>query len=251
MDISHNTLRAAKSTHEERKKTYHIKLLRMRHDKVKNHRQPTIRGESTMVAKQENKDVQEFNRRSMTYEDSWEQGIFFDRVHNAVLDLVENHANPKNIVDVGCGTGRLLRKARERWPCAQLIGVDPADGMVEKARSLMPGATFHVSMAESLPLPDASADLAFSTMSYHHWVNHVEGVCEMARILRPKGHLFLADIWPPMGLAKVIHHFQSNNPARVREVFSRAGLKVQAQRRQMGRWILVTIGEGPAISRKL
>jgi len=212
----------------------------MQHDKEK---QPTIQGESTMVAKQENKDVQEFNRRSMIYEDSWAQWFFFDRVHNTVLDLVESQAPPKSVVDVGCGTGRLLRKARERWPAAQLIGVDPAGGMVEKARSMMPSTIFYVSMAESLPLPDASVDLAFSTTSYHHWVNQVEGVCEMARVLRPGGRFLLADIWPPMGLAKVIHHFQSNNPARVREVFARAGLKVQAQRRRMGRWLLVTIGE--------
>jgi ubiquinone/menaquinone biosynthesis C-methylase UbiE len=157
--------------------------------------------------------------------------------------LAENQVNPKNIVDVGCGTGRLLRKARERWPDAQLIGVDPAEGMVEKARFLMSSATFCVGMAESLPLPDASADFVFSTMSYHHWVDQVEGVSEITRILRPKGHLFLADIWPPMGLAKVIRHFKSNDPARVREVFAQAGLKTQAQRRRMGLWLLVTIGE--------
>jgi|GEM_PF-6526753 len=40
-----------------------------------------------MVAKEENKDVQEFNRRSLTCEDSWEQWFFFDRLHKAVLDL--------------------------------------------------------------------------------------------------------------------------------------------------------------------
>ena len=196
-----------------------------------------------MVAKQENSAVQEFNRRSMTYEDSWEQRFFFDRIHKAVLDLAENQVNPKSIVDVGCGTGRLLRKASERWPDAQLIGIDPAEGMVEKARSLMPIATFYVSMAESLPLPDASIDLAFSTMSYHHWADQVEGVREMARVLRPGGRFFLADFWLPMGLAKVIRHFQSNDPARVRDVFAQAGLKIQAQRKQMGRWLLVTIGE--------
>ena len=196
-----------------------------------------------MVAKQENKDVQEFNRRSMKYEDSWQQRFFFDPAHNAVLDLIESQAHPKNIVDVGCGTGRLLRKARERWPDAQLIGVDPAEGMVERARPLLPGATFYVSMAESLPLPDTSADLIFSTMSYHHWVDQVEGVREMTRVLRPKGHLFLADIWPPMGLAKVIRHFQPNDPARVQEVFDQAGLKMQAQEKPKGRWLLVTIGE--------
>ena len=223
--------------------TYYKRLIGMQQDIIKNHIQPTTRGEPIVVAKQENKDVQKFDRRSMTYEDSWAQGVFFDRVHNTVLDLVESQAHPKSIVDVGCGTGRLLRKAREHWPDAQLIGVDPAEGMVEKARSLMPSATFYVGMAESLPLPDASVDLAFSTMSYHHWVDQVEGVRDITRILRPKGHLFLADIWPPMGLVKVIRHFQSNDPARVWEVFAQVGLKTQAQRRRMGLWLLVTIGE--------
>jgi ubiquinone/menaquinone biosynthesis C-methylase UbiE len=190
-----------------------------------------------MVAKQENSDVQKFNRWSMTYEDSWAQRFFFDRLHNAVLDLVESQAHPESILDVGCGTGRLLRKAKERWPDARLIGIDPAEGMVEKARSLMPSVTFYVGMAESLPLPDAPVDLAFSTMSYHHWVDRVQGVREITRVLRPKGRLFLADIWLPMGLSKVIR------PARVREVFAQAGLKIQAQRKRMGRWLIVTIGE--------
>jgi ubiquinone/menaquinone biosynthesis C-methylase UbiE len=196
-----------------------------------------------MVTKQENSDVQKFNRRSMTYEESCRQWFFFDRVHNAVLDLVESQAHPESILDVGCGTGRLLRKARERWPDARLIGVDPAEGMVERAHFLMPNATFYVSMAESLPLPDASVDLAFSTASFHHWLDQLQGVCEITRVLRPKGCLFLADIWLPMGLSKVIRHFESNDPARVREVFAQAGLNIQAQRKRMGRWLLVTIGE--------
>ena len=196
-----------------------------------------------MVAKQENSDVQEFNRLSTTYEDSWAQWFFFDRVHNAVLELVENQAYPKSIMDVGCGTGRLLRKAGKRWPDARLIGVDPAEGMVEKARSMMPSATFYVGMAESLPLPDASVDLAFSTMSYHHWVDHVQGIREITRVLRPTGRLFLADFWLPMRLSKIIRHFQSNDPAQVRDAFAQAGLKMQAQRKRMGRWLLVTIGE--------
>lgn len=215
----------------------------MQQDIVKNQIQPTIQRESTMVAKQENSDVQKFNRRSMTYEDSREQWFFFDRVHNAVLDLVESQAHPESILDVGCGTGRLLRKARERWPDARLIGVDPAEGMVERAHFLTAGATFYVSMAELLPLPDASIDLAFSTMSYHHWVDQVQGIREITRVLRPEGCLFLADIWPPIGLSKVIRHLQPNDPARVREVFAQAGLNIQAQRKRMGRWLLVTIGE--------
>ncbi|HXZ98376.1 MAG TPA: class I SAM-dependent methyltransferase [Candidatus Acidoferrum sp.] len=192
--------------------------------------------------KQETDDVREFNRRSTTYESSRKQWLFFDRLQRAVLGLVESEANPESILDVGCGTGRLLRKAGERWPNSRLIGVDPAEGMIEKARLLMPNATFYVGMAESLPLPDASVDLAFSTASFHHWRDKVQGVCEVRRVLRPGGRFFLADIWPPLGLSRVFRHFRANDPARVRDVFVRAGLNVQAQRKLMGRFLLVTAG---------
>ncbi len=192
--------------------------------------------------KQETDDVRKFNRRSATYENSFEQWLIFDRVQRAVLGLVEGEANPESILDVGCGTGRLLRKARERWPNARLIGVDPAEGMIEKARLLTPNATFYVSMAESLPLADASVNLVFSTSSFHHWRDNVQGVREVRRVLRPGGRFFLADIWPPLGLSKIYRHFRPNNPARVRDVFVQTGLNIQAQRKLMGRFLLVTAG---------
>ena len=83
------------------------------------------------------KDVESFNRLSKTYDQSWMQHLYFDRIHKRVLACVDAGFTPVSIVDVGCGTGRLLRKARERWPHANLTGVDPAEGMVKKARILI------------------------------------------------------------------------------------------------------------------
>ena len=99
-------------------------------------------------------DVQTFDRRSSTYEHSFFQRLFFDRIHRAALNLIPTEFNPEAILDIGCGTGRLLRKAAVRWPGARLSGVDPAEGMIREARRLTPGATFYVSTAESLALPD-------------------------------------------------------------------------------------------------
>jgi ubiquinone/menaquinone biosynthesis C-methylase UbiE len=188
-------------------------------------------------------DVQYFNRRSLTYETSWEQWLFFDRIQKAVLNMVEKEYTPEVVLDVGCGTGRLLRKVRERWPIARLIGVDAAAGMIEKARQLMPYATFYVSKAESLPLPDVSVDLVFSTASFHHWQGEDKALREIKRVLRLGGRFFLADIWPPLGLSRFSRHFQSNNPNRIRETFADAGLQVRDQKRRLKLWLLVTVGE--------
>src|SRR5579883_1550856 len=126
-------------------------------------------------------DIDRFSRWSRTYERSYLQGLIFDRAHRAA---------PESILDVGCGTGRFLRQAAQRWPGASLIGVDPAEGMIEMARRLTPGATFYVSMAEELPLPGASVDVAVTTLSFHHWSDQAAGVREVARVLRPGGRFF-------------------------------------------------------------
>ena len=187
-------------------------------------------------------DVQDFNRWSTTYEESWLQHLYFDRIHKRVLALVNVESAPVCIADIGCGTGRLLRKARGRWPHARLIGVDPAEGMVKKARLMMPDSVFIVSPAESIPLPDASVDLVFSTTSFHHWSDQLQGIREIGRVLRPEGQFILADIVPPPFFLRFLNHGHMCNPSEVREMFEQAGLEVQMQRRPLLGHFLVTVG---------
>lgn len=188
-------------------------------------------------------DVQAFNRRAATYEESRRQSVIFDRVQNRILHLAENET-PECFLDVGCGTGRLLRKAQQRWPDVCLVGVDPAEGMLKQAKELLPKAAFHVSMAESLPLPNASVDVVFSTMSFHHWADQAKGIAEIARVLRPGGMLILADIMSPFGLSIFFRHFKRNNPRLTLEMFVQSGIKVELQRRPWlwSRALVITVG---------
>ena len=188
------------------------------------------------------RDVEEFNRWSSTYETSWMQRLYFDRIHDGVLALADREVPPGCIADIGCGTGRLLRKVRERWPQAKLIGVDPAEGMVRKAREMMPDAVFFVSPAESVPLPDGSVDLAFSTTSFHHWSDQVQGIREIRRILRPGGRFLLADVVPLPLVSRFFHHGHMCNSQEVQKLFELAGLDVEMQRRLLLGHFLVTAG---------
>jgi ubiquinone/menaquinone biosynthesis C-methylase UbiE len=187
-------------------------------------------------------DVKKFNCWSSTYEDSWMQYLYFDRIHKGVLSLVNVESVPGDILDVGCGTGRLLRKIRERWPYARLIGVDPAEGMVKKARQMMLDSTFMVSPAESIPLPDTSVDLVFSTTSFHHWSDQLQGIREIRRVLRSGGQFFLADIAASPFLFRFVNHGQFRNQYEVRKMFEQVGLEVQTQPRLLLGYILVTSG---------
>jgi ubiquinone/menaquinone biosynthesis C-methylase UbiE len=73
----------------------------------------------------------DFNRWAERYDRHWAQRLFFDRIHRAVLALAgASGPAPARVLDVGCGTGRLLEQAAARWPGAELVGVDPAGGEV-------------------------------------------------------------------------------------------------------------------------
>jgi len=197
-----------------------------------------------MGIEQQNPDVEHFNRRAATYETASSQGYFFDRVQRRVLKLAKNQSSPEVIMDVGCGTGRLLRKAKQQWLNARLVGVDAAGKMIQQATQLFPEAEFHVAMAEALPLPDASVDLAFSTLSFHHWADQARGISEIARVLRPQGMFLLADIIIPQWLSLFVSHFRFNSPAQIREMFKQAELTVELQQEpwQWSRILLVTVG---------
>jgi len=191
----------------------------------------------------QSEDVQEFERRSGTYEKGFFQWLFFDRIHRNAVRAVPAGLQPVSILDIGCGTGRLLRAAAKRWPTARLTGADPAEGMVREARRLTPMAEFHVSLAEELVLPDGYADLVFSTASFHHWQDQQQGIRQVARVLRPGGLFVLVDIVMPLGIGKIHPHGRQTSPAKVRWMFAQAGLEVQRQRRVMGGFVLVTVGE--------
>ena len=149
---------------------------------------------------------------------------------------------PSNVLDIGCGTGRLLRKVRQCWPNAKLTGVDLSEGMISKARQLMPDATFIVCPAESLTLPDSSADLVLSTMSFHHWSDQPRAMREVKRVLCKGGLFILSDVTVPSFLSKAVHHGHMRNASEVKKMFEQAGLTVLSQRHILLGHILVTVG---------
>jgi SAM-dependent methyltransferase len=94
------------------------------------------------------------------------------------------------VVDVGCGPGSAARAAAARG--AHVTGVDPARVMLRLAGRLTPasaGVEFVEGSAESLPLPDGSADVVWTIASVHHWHDVDAGLVEIRRVLEPGGRL--------------------------------------------------------------
>lgn len=105
------------------------------------------------------------------------------------------------VLDVGCGTGWLLRALSEDGvDGAQLTGVDQLVERVRLAREAVPAATILHADAASLPLETAAFDLVFLVTvlsSIPRGVKRTTVLRECARVLRPGGLVVIYDArWP-------------------------------------------------------
>ena len=76
------------------------------------------------------------------------------------------------ILDIGCGTGALLKMVREKRKDARLSGVDLSEKMIQVAKAkLGKMADLRVSDSENLPFPNGAFDLVMCTYSFHHYPN--------------------------------------------------------------------------------
>lgn len=121
---------------------------------------------------------------------------------SARLDLVR--IAPRNVLDLGAGTGHAARALAARYPGSHVVALDIALGMLRLANAGQPWwrrftqkqqSTLCADM-ESLPLAAASMDLAWSNLAIQ-WSNDLDRVfAEMARVLRPEGLLTFSTFGP-------------------------------------------------------
>src|SRR5215831_3344296 len=94
------------------------------------------------------------------------------------------------VLEVGCGTGAVVRLLAG-WPnVCEVVGVDPSPGLLDKARALnahLPTVTFQEADGKALPFPAAS----FDVVVLHTVLTHVPGpeelLAEVFRVVRPHG----------------------------------------------------------------
>jgi ubiquinone/menaquinone biosynthesis C-methylase UbiE len=103
----------------------------------------------------------------------------------------------RRVLDVACGTGRLLHQLERALPGHQFTGVDLSPYYVAKARELLAGrgVTFATANAEALPFADAGFEAVTSVFLFHELPlrarKHV--LAEMRRVLVDGGLVVIED----------------------------------------------------------
>lgn len=110
-----------------------------------------------------------------------------------------------SVLDVGCGTGEVTLRAKQRAKHGHVYGIDPAPEMIAVARKKAARKgleiDFRVGVIEALPFGDSSIDVVTSSLMMHHLPDDLKmrGLAEIYRVLKPGGRLLIADFMRPTG----------------------------------------------------
>jgi ubiquinone/menaquinone biosynthesis C-methylase UbiE len=116
--------------------------------------------------------------------------------------FVTGAGEPVRLLDVACGTGRLLKQIAVAHPQIRLTGLDLSPYYVQQARSLLADhadASFVVDNGEELPFRDRCFDIATSVYLFHELPRDARRrvLSEMHRVLEPGGLIVIADSAQP------------------------------------------------------
>jgi SAM-dependent methyltransferase len=96
-----------------------------------------------------------------------------------------------NILDFGCGLGRVLKPLSDRAPYSKLVGFDIDTAMLDACRVLLDDQEI-ILVSSTASLPDASFDLVFAISVFTHLDTSIDSwLKEIARLLRPNGRALL------------------------------------------------------------
>ena len=97
-------------------------------------------------------------------------------------------------LDAACGTGRHTEYLASLGH--QVTGIDSTPEMLKLAAAKVPAAKFETADLLDLPSADGENDLAVCTLALTHCPDLGPPITELARVLRPGGHLVISDVHP-------------------------------------------------------
>ena len=122
-----------------------------------------------------------------------------DAFRRFCADLAELKAG-EAVLDVGCGVGTMALAAKSYVGAAgRVVGIEPSREMVvyarEKAKRRKAAVEFRQGVIERLDFTERTFDAIFCLIVMHHMPDEskIQGIQEMARVLKPGGRLVVVD----------------------------------------------------------
>jgi ubiquinone/menaquinone biosynthesis C-methylase UbiE len=188
--------------------------------------------------------VAEYAKAAKHYDEKW--AFYVEATTRETLRRLPLNAASR-VLDVGCGTGELLRRIRANVPDAVLAGLDPVPEMLDVAREKLSGHDdLRVGYADRLPWNAGTFDVVVSCNMFHYISEPLRALCEIARVLRPTGALVLTDWCDDYFACRICNlylrltnraFYKTYRQAECLELLKVAGYEVQSFERYKISWL--------------
>lgn len=137
-----------------------------------------------------------FNKTAKNY-DTMHDGKFVKCMYGEIFKRIKS-AEPKRILDLGCGNGNILKMLEDNNVKANLYGLDLCENMIKECKKRLSNkVTLTVGDSENLPYDDNEFDTVVCNASFHHYIHPETVLKEIKRVLKKDGVLILGDPTSP------------------------------------------------------
>jgi ubiquinone/menaquinone biosynthesis C-methylase UbiE len=152
----------------------------------------------------EDKSRESYNRKADDYDKTFD-GKFTVKFKELLLEEIIAEAN-NNILDVACGNATFLKMLSSKYDIKG-YGIDISEKMIENAKKRCPDMAFKISSCEHTPFDNQMFDMVTVCAAYHHFPDTKAFAKEVSRILKPKGLLYIAEVYYPFIIRAIFNPF--------------------------------------------
>ena len=146
-----------------------------------------------------------FNQQAATY-DTDMRGQHARSLYPILLERL-SHISYQSALDLGCGTGEMIKQIMQSDNHKELYGIDLSEEMLSVAKGKLPDQVkLLLGDSESLPFPDNFFDVVYCNDSFHHYPAPRNVLSEVQRVLKPGGTFLMGDCWQPY-IGRMIMNF--------------------------------------------
>lgn len=138
-----------------------------------------------------------FNQQADTYDEDI-HGQHARTLYPVLLSKLA-HIPFQRSLDLGCGTGEMMKMLLQSDDQRELYGIDLSEKMLSVAESKLSGKVRLVlGDSEHLPFADNFFDVVYCNDSFHHYSAPENVIREVQRVLKPGGTFLIGDCWQPL-----------------------------------------------------
>jgi len=150
------------------------------------------------------KSRESYNRKADDYDKTFD-GKFTVKFKELLLEEITVETN-NNILDVACGNATFLKMLSNKYDIKG-YGIDISEKMIENAKRRCPDMAFEISSCEHTPFDNQIFDMVTVCAAYHHFPDTKAFAKEVSRILKPKGLLYIAEVYYPFIIRAIFNPF--------------------------------------------